>query len=55
MVAVRESSRVDFTHEDRVYTRKLNVILWKDAMGTKPVSAILLRQKAVKDKDDDGG
>lgn len=50
----RESSRMDFTHEDRADTRKLNVILWKDAMGAKPVPAMLLHQKAIKDKDDDG-
>jgi DNA-binding beta-propeller fold protein YncE len=51
----RESSKMDFTHEDRADPRKLNVILWKDAMGDKPVPALLLekRKKPKKDDDDD--
>jgi DNA-binding beta-propeller fold protein YncE len=51
----RESSKMDFTHEDRADPRKLNVILWKDAMGDKPVPALLLekRKKSKKDDDDD--
>jgi DNA-binding beta-propeller fold protein YncE len=51
----RESSKMDFTHEDRADPQKLNVILWKDAMGDKPVPALLLekRKKSKKDDDDD--
>ena len=35
------SSRMDFTHEDRADPRVLNVILWRDAMGNKPLPAML--------------
>jgi DNA-binding beta-propeller fold protein YncE len=51
----RESSKMDFTHEDHVDPQKLNVILWKDAMGARPVPALLLekRKKSKKDDDDD--
>jgi hypothetical protein len=51
----RDSAKMDFTHEDRADPRKLNVILWKDAMGDKPVPALLLekRKKLKKDDDDD--
>jgi hypothetical protein len=46
---------MDFTHEDRADPQKLNVILWKDAMGQQPVPALLLekRKKPKKDDDDD--
>jgi hypothetical protein len=44
---------MDFTHEDRADPRKLNVILWRDAMGDKPVPWILLHPHATR-KDDDG-
>jgi hypothetical protein len=50
----KESNKMDFTHEDRADPRKLNVILWKDAMGSKPVPAMLRHPKAPhKDDDDD--
>jgi DNA-binding beta-propeller fold protein YncE len=49
----KESSKMDFTHEDRADPRKLNVILWKDAMGAKPVPAMLQHPK-IPHKDDDG-
>jgi len=50
----KESSRMDFTHEDRADARKLNVILWKDAMGSKPVPAMVLHPHGShKDDDDD--
>ena len=49
----KESGKMDFTHEDRADPRKLNVILWKDAMGTKPVPAMLLHPHTAH-KDDDG-
>jgi len=54
-VGARESSKMDFRHEDRADPQKLNVILWKDAMGDRPVPALLLekRKKAKKDDDDD--
>ncbi len=49
----RESSKMDFTHEDRADPRKLNVILWKDAMGDRPVPALLLEKRKKSKKDDD--
>jgi DNA-binding beta-propeller fold protein YncE len=51
----KESEKMDFKHADRADPVKLNVILWKDAMGEKPVPAMLLekRKKAKKDDDDD--
>src|SRR5271168_1125084 len=44
-VGARESLKMDFTHEDRADPAKLNVILWKDAMGDKPVPALLLEKR----------
>jgi DNA-binding beta-propeller fold protein YncE len=38
----KQSSRMDFRHADMADTQKLNVILWRDAMGDKPVPAALL-------------
>jgi len=49
----KESSRMDFTHEDRANPLKLNVILWKDAMGNKPVPWILLHPLAPRRNDPD--
>jgi DNA-binding beta-propeller fold protein YncE len=49
----RDSAKMDFTHEDRADPRKLNVILWKDAMGDKPVPALLLEKRKKPKKDDD--
>jgi DNA-binding beta-propeller fold protein YncE len=49
----RESSKMDFTHEDRADSSKLNVILWKDAMGDRPVPALLLQKRKKQKKDDD--
>src|SRR6266851_1157164 len=49
----RESSKMDFTHEDRADPAKLNVILWKDAMGDRPVPALLLERREKSKKDDD--
>ena len=50
-----ESMKMDFRHADRADAQKLNVILWKDAMGNKPVPAMLTerRKKTTKDDDDD--
>ena len=45
--------KMDFTHPDRADVQKLNVILWKDAMGNKPVPAMILKQKAKARQDDD--
>ena len=53
-VGQKASAKMDFTHEDRVDVGKLNVILWKDAMGDKPVPAqLLVKQKKAKKDDDD--
>ncbi len=49
----KESSRMDFTHEDRAPVVKLNVILWKDAMGNKPVPWMLTHPHGLKKDDDD--
>ena len=51
----KESAAMDFRHADRAPADKLNVILWKDAMGDQPVPAMLLvkHKKAKKDDDDD--
>jgi YVTN family beta-propeller protein len=48
------SMKMDFTHEDRAPVEKLNVILWKDAMGKTPVPAMLKNgPKKAEDGDDD--
>jgi hypothetical protein len=49
----RESSKMDFRHEDRIDPQKLNVILWKDAMGDKAVPAMLTEKRKNPTKDDD--
>ena len=50
----KESMKMDFRHADHADAQKLNVILWKDAMGDAPVPQSLLerRKKPVKDDDD---
>ncbi len=48
-----ESMKMDFTHADRADTQKLNVILWKDAMGSKPVPPMLLEKRKLRKDDDD--
>jgi len=49
-----ESMKMDFRHADRADSRKLNVILWKDAMGNKPVPPMLtVRAKKTTKVDDD--
>jgi DNA-binding beta-propeller fold protein YncE len=48
-----QSRKMDFRHADRADSYKLNLILWQDAMGTKPVPPMLLvRHKTKKDDDD---
>jgi hypothetical protein len=55
----KESAKMDFTHADRADASKLNVILWRDAMGDEAVPAQLTgsrfgkQKKAKKDEDDD--
>jgi DNA-binding beta-propeller fold protein YncE len=53
-VGAKASMKMDFTHEDRAPVEKLNVILWKDAMGGAAVPAMLkVRDKNGARKDDD--
>jgi DNA-binding beta-propeller fold protein YncE len=52
-VGAKASMKMDFTHEDRVPVEKLNVILWKDAMGTASVPAMLKAKPKKSGKDDD--
>jgi DNA-binding beta-propeller fold protein YncE len=54
-VGAKESMKMDFRHADHADTQKLNVILWKDAMGDQPVPSMLTehRKKLKKDDDDD--
>jgi DNA-binding beta-propeller fold protein YncE len=52
-VGAADSAKMDFTHEDRADPRKLNVILWKDAMGDQPVPEQIRRKSKEKAKDDD--
>ncbi len=49
-----DSMKMDFRHADRADARKLNVILWKDAMGDKPVPAMLKVRAKKASKVDDG-
>jgi len=52
-VDAEESMKLDFRHADRADTQKLNVILWKDAMGKAPVPTMLTQHRAKQRKDDD--
>jgi DNA-binding beta-propeller fold protein YncE len=47
------SMKMDFRHADRADTYKLNLILWKDAMGSVPPPPMLLEHHATKKDDDD--
>jgi DNA-binding beta-propeller fold protein YncE len=49
----KESAKMDFRHEDRADPQKLNVILWKDAMGSQPVPAVLTEKRKKNTKGDD--
>jgi hypothetical protein len=54
VVGAQESAKMDFRHADRADARKLNVILWKDAMGDQQVPPQLkVRYKKSKKDDDD--
>ena len=48
-----ESMKMDFRHADRADSDKLNLILWKDAMGSQPPPAMLLVKHPKKKDDDD--
>jgi hypothetical protein len=48
-----QSMKMDFRHADHADTQKLNVILWKDAMGDKPVPAVVRAHRHAKEKDGD--
>jgi DNA-binding beta-propeller fold protein YncE len=52
-VGARESMKMDFSHEDRAPTEKLNIILWKDAMGDVPAPAMLKAHTKKSAGDDD--
>jgi hypothetical protein len=45
--------KMDFRHADHADAQKLNVILWKDAMGDAPVPAMLKVRAKSSAKDDD--
>jgi len=45
--------KMDFRHADRAPAEKLNVILWKDAMGNQPVPVQLTRHRKKTRSDDD--
>jgi len=49
----KESMKMDFRHADRVDAQKLNVILWKDAMGDRAVPAVVRKRRHTKEKDGD--
>lgn len=51
-VGAAASMKMDFAHADRADAQKLNIILWQDAMGSKPVPE-RLKIKFKKKKDDD--
>jgi DNA-binding beta-propeller fold protein YncE len=50
----KESMKMDFRHADNADAQKLNLILWKDAMGDAAVPTMLKARakKAAKDDDD---
>ncbi|HEY1766659.1 MAG TPA: bifunctional YncE family protein/alkaline phosphatase family protein [Terracidiphilus sp.] len=52
-VGAKASMKMDFRHEDRAPVEKLNVILWKDAMGNAPVPGMLKAKAKKGEKDDD--
>jgi DNA-binding beta-propeller fold protein YncE len=49
----KESMKMDFRHADRADAQKLNMILWKDAMGDAAVPAMLKVRSKKSAKDDD--
>jgi hypothetical protein len=51
-VGAKESAKMDFRVEDHAPVVKLNVILWKEAMGKKPIPWMLTHPDLQKDDDD---
>ncbi len=49
----RASMKMDFSHADRAPTERLNIILWKDAMGNAPIPAMLKAHSKESGDDDD--
>jgi DNA-binding beta-propeller fold protein YncE len=49
----RESMKMDFSHADCAPTEKLNIILWRNAMGNKPVPVMLKTRIKKTGKEDD--
>ncbi len=49
----RESAKMNFRHADHQDTQRLNVILWRDAMGDQAVPALLTEKRRKAKKDDD--
>ncbi len=49
----KASAKMDFTHEDRADPRKLNVILWRDAMGANTAVPAMIKHPRDAHKDDD--
>jgi hypothetical protein len=52
-VGAKQSSLMDFRHADQADAQKLNVILWRDAMGDKPLPAMLTEKHKSNKKDND--
>jgi hypothetical protein len=46
------SGKMDFRHADRADTNMLNLILWRDAMGSRPPPAMLYSKHPKKDDDE---
>ena len=49
----KESMKMDFRHADHADAQKLNVILWKDAMGDAAVPPMLKERREKSRQDDD--
>jgi len=52
-VGAKASMKMDFSHADRAPAEKLNIILWRDAMGPAPVPLMLKVRAKKSDGDDD--
>jgi DNA-binding beta-propeller fold protein YncE len=48
-----QSEKMDFRHADRADPGRLNLILWRDAMGAQPPPAMLLAKHTKKKDNDD--
>jgi hypothetical protein len=49
----RQSDKMDFNHADKADSRLLNVILWRDALGSRPLPAILTHASGKRRSTDD--